>query len=155
VAVSARFGRAGTAPCCRSSMVEHSLGKGEVDSSILSASTRKNSVAQLAYLAARGGCPTWPLEAAILFAQLEFGGVVNAAAGRERLVHDRRGGVRGVGGSCAPSRLWAAVRPSAPAFIAMLCGAADFAAYSSLSKPERDQQRIPKLETDNASLKEK
>jgi hypothetical protein len=27
---------------CRSSVVEHSLGKGEVDSSILSGSTRKN-----------------------------------------------------------------------------------------------------------------
>ena len=30
------------APCCRSSVVEHSLGKGEVDSSILSGSTRKS-----------------------------------------------------------------------------------------------------------------
>jgi hypothetical protein len=28
--------------CCRSSVVEHSLGKGEVDSSILSGSTRFN-----------------------------------------------------------------------------------------------------------------
>ena len=28
--------------CCRSSVVEHSLGKGEVDSSILSGSTRKS-----------------------------------------------------------------------------------------------------------------
>jgi hypothetical protein len=39
VAVSARFGRAGAASCCRSSVVEHSLGKGEVESSILSGST--------------------------------------------------------------------------------------------------------------------
>jgi hypothetical protein len=33
---------------------EHSLGKGEVDSSILSGSTRKNSVAEMLYLAGRG-----------------------------------------------------------------------------------------------------
>jgi hypothetical protein len=39
VAVSARFGRAGAASCCRSSVVEHSLGKGEVHSSILCGST--------------------------------------------------------------------------------------------------------------------
>jgi hypothetical protein len=32
----------------------HSLGKGEVDSSILSGSTRKNSVAEMLYLAGRG-----------------------------------------------------------------------------------------------------
>jgi hypothetical protein len=40
VAVSARLGRGTRRPCCRSSVVEHSLGKGEVDSSILSGSTR-------------------------------------------------------------------------------------------------------------------
>jgi hypothetical protein len=34
-------------------VVEHSLGKGEVDSSILSGSTRKNSVAQMLYPADR------------------------------------------------------------------------------------------------------
>src|SRR5258707_278080 len=40
-----RFAPASRRPCllrCRSSVVEHSLGKGEVDSSILSGSTRKN-----------------------------------------------------------------------------------------------------------------
>src|SRR5215467_819305 len=31
-------------PCCRSSVVEHSLGKGEVDSSILSGSTTKSPI---------------------------------------------------------------------------------------------------------------
>jgi hypothetical protein len=36
-------GGAPAAPCCRSSVVEHSLGKGEVDSSILSGSTRKTT----------------------------------------------------------------------------------------------------------------
>src|SRR5262249_18346960 len=43
MAVSARFeaplGMAAPGFCCRSSVVEHSLGKGEVDSSILSGST--------------------------------------------------------------------------------------------------------------------
>ena len=40
-----RFAPPSRRPClprCRSSVVEHSLGKGEVDSSILSGSTRKN-----------------------------------------------------------------------------------------------------------------
>ena len=43
-ALMAGSARLGMAPrfCCRSSVVEHSLGKGEVDSSILSGSTRKN-----------------------------------------------------------------------------------------------------------------
>ena len=37
-------------PCCRSSVVEHSLGKGEVDSSILSGSTSAFRVARGAKL---------------------------------------------------------------------------------------------------------
>jgi hypothetical protein len=45
---------------------EHSLGKGEVDSSILSGSTRKNSVAEMLYLAGRGR--------GLRFLKLDFGG---------------------------------------------------------------------------------
>jgi hypothetical protein len=85
--------------------LNYSLGKGEVHSSILCGSTEKIPSHK---------CPTWPIEAAILFPRPEFGGVVNAAAGREHLVHDRRGRVRGVGGSGAPSRLWAAVSGAPP-----------------------------------------
>jgi hypothetical protein len=100
-------GGAPAAPCCRSSVVEHSLGKGEVDSSILSGSTRKNSVAEMLHLAGRGRD--------LHSLKLDFSGFAqHATAGREHLVHDRRRGLRGAGAAGAASRVWAGLRKVPP-----------------------------------------
>jgi hypothetical protein len=74
VALSAPFGGPGSAPApflrCRSSVVEHSLGKGEVESSILSGSTiekpMKSSVSH-AFFKMRAAPTRPPTEAAYRF----------------------------------------------------------------------------------------